>query len=251
LPSRARLASSPAPDFIFGDLFNVLSSEVAAAVGTVPNIESMLGNVGVQPPPLAVQGSSPASGLFGFDKFSSMPLLAEAVREAVAASGLDDSKRRLFLVPLAHVIKLHTSGGVVHTIEVDVEGERKFLAISPQCAVILAASTIESTRLALHSFPTPLMGRNLMAHVRSDFTVRIKRSAWRQKLRFSKLETHASHGFGEDRCERVVCRSRLPHCHREEFVAFSDTSVKHQTEGRGNGRSRAPALLVLVRSHCW
>ena len=45
------------------------------------------------------------------------------------------------------------------------------------CAVVLAASAIESTRLALHSFPTPLMGRNLMAHVRSDFTVRIRRSA--------------------------------------------------------------------------
>jgi len=168
----------PSADFIFGDLFNVLSSEVTAAVGTVPNIESTLGNGGVEPPPLAVQGSSPASGLFSFDKFSSMPLLVEAVREAVGASALDDAKRRLFLVPLAHVIKLHTSGGAVHTIEVDVAGDRKFLSIGPQCAVILAASTIESTRIALHSFPTPLMGRNLMAHVRSDFTVRIKRSAW-------------------------------------------------------------------------
>jgi choline dehydrogenase-like flavoprotein len=38
-------------------------------------------------------------------------------------------------------------------------------------------SGVESTRLALHSFPSPLMGRNLMAHVRSDFTVRIRRSA--------------------------------------------------------------------------
>ena len=60
-----------------------------------------------------------------------MPMLVEAVREAVAASGLDDSKRRLFLVPVAHVIKLHTSGGVVHTVEVDVAGQRKFLSIGP------------------------------------------------------------------------------------------------------------------------
>ena len=43
--------------------------------------------------------------------------------------------------------------------------------------VVLAASTIETTRLALVSFPTPLMGRNLMAHIRSDFTVRVRRSA--------------------------------------------------------------------------
>jgi hypothetical protein len=45
---------------------------------------------------------------------------------------------------------------------------------------VLAASAIESTRLVLHSFPTALMGRNLMAHVRSDFTVRIHRSALAQ-----------------------------------------------------------------------
>ncbi len=36
---------------------------------------------------------------------------------------------------------------------------------------------IESTRLALLSFPTPLMGRNLMAHLRTNMTVRVRRSA--------------------------------------------------------------------------
>ena len=40
------------------------------------------------------------------------------------------------------------------------------------------ASTIESTRLALTSFPTPLIGRNLMAHLRSNLVVRIRRSAF-------------------------------------------------------------------------
>lgn len=49
---------------------------------------------------------------------------------------------------------------------------------APACAVVLAASTIESTRLALESFPTPRMGRNLMAHLRSNTTVRIKRSVF-------------------------------------------------------------------------
>ena len=124
-----------------------------------------------------MQGSAPASGLFSFDKFSSTPLLIEAIRDDVGASGVNDANRRLFLVPTAHVIKLHTANGKVHTIEVDVNGQRKFLPVNPSCDVILAASGIESTRLALHSFPTFLMGRNLMAHVRSDFTVRVKRSA--------------------------------------------------------------------------
>lgn len=167
----------PATDFISGPLFDVLFDAFAAAAGGTPGIETTMGTNGVELAPLAVQGDSPTSGLFSFDKFSSLPLLIDAIREDVAASGLNDANRRLFLVPLAHVVKLHTSGGVVHTIEVEVAGQRQFLSVAPSCAVILASSTIESTRLALHSFPTPLMGRNLMAHVRSDFTVRIHRSA--------------------------------------------------------------------------
>jgi choline dehydrogenase-like flavoprotein len=167
----------PGTEFIFGDLLNVLRAEIGAAVGSLPNIETTIGNNGVEPAPLAVQGSAPSSGLFSFDKYSSLPLLVEAIRDAVAFSGVNDANRRLFLVPLAHVVKLHAAGGVVHTIEVDVDGQRKFLPAGSQCTVILAASGIESTRLALHSFPTPLMGRNLMAHVRSDFIVRVRRSA--------------------------------------------------------------------------
>src|SRR5207237_9523572 len=62
-------------------------------------------------------------------------------------------------------------------VAVHVAGRREFLPVSPGASVVLALSAIESTRLALHSFPVPEMGRNLMIHVRSDFTVRIKRSA--------------------------------------------------------------------------
>jgi hypothetical protein len=131
----------------------------------------------VEPPPLAVQGSAPASGLFGFDKFSSLPLLVDTVRRDIRASGGSDAARRLFVVPRAHVIRLQTAGGTVHTVELDVGGQRRFLGIGAGCAVVLAASAIESTRLALGSFPSALMGRNLMAHVRSDFAVRIHRQA--------------------------------------------------------------------------
>jgi choline dehydrogenase-like flavoprotein len=168
----------PAADFIFGDLFNAMRTEVGAAVGAMANIETTIGNNGVEVAPLAVQGSAPESGLFSFDKYSSLPLLIDAIRDDVAFSGVNDANRRLFLVPVAHVTKLHATGGVVHTIEVDVGGQRKFLPVGPQCAVILASSAVESTRLALHSFPSQLMGRNLMAHVRSDFTVRVHRSAF-------------------------------------------------------------------------
>lgn len=161
----------PDTDFIFGELQAALFPAVTAAAAGVPHL------TGVQRPPLAVQGSAPVSGLFGYDKFSSLPLLVDAVRRDVRSAHGSDTARRLFLVPRAHVVALHTSGGTVHTIEVDVAGVRKFLGIGPGCAVVLAASAVETTRLALQSFPTQLMGRNLMAHVRSDFAVRIARSA--------------------------------------------------------------------------
>jgi choline dehydrogenase-like flavoprotein len=161
----------PDTDFIFGELHDALFPAVVGAAAAVPGLTS------VEPAPLAVQGSPPVSGLFGFDKYSSLPLLVDAIRRDVRGSGGSDAARRLFLVPRAHVVALHTAGGVVHEVEVDVGGQREFLAVGPGCAVVLAASAIESTRLALRSFPSSLMGRNLMAHVRSDFTVRIHRDA--------------------------------------------------------------------------
>lgn len=174
----------PAADFIFGDLYDTLRAEVEVAAAAVPNVDTTMGDAGVETAPLAVQGSAPESGLFSFDKYSSVPLLIDAIRDDISASGVNDAKRRLFLVPAAHVIKLHTGNGVVHTLEADVDGQRRFLPVGPNCAVVLAASAVESTRLALHSFPSPLMGRNLMGHVRSDFTVRVHRSA------FSPLPAH-------------------------------------------------------------
>jgi choline dehydrogenase-like flavoprotein len=124
-----------------------------------------------------VQGGPPVSGLFGSDKFSSLPLLIDRIRRDVRDANGSDAARRLFLVPRAHVVTLHTSGDTVDGIEVDVPSGREVLAVGPGCEVVLAASAIESTRLALHSFPSLLMGRNLMAHVRSDFAVRVARSA--------------------------------------------------------------------------
>lgn len=161
----------PDTDFIFGELQDALLPAVTAAAAGVPALTEVVAA------PLAVQGSPPVSGLFGYDKFSSLPLLIDRIRRDVRDARGSDAARRLFLVPRAHVVALHTSGGVVHAIEVDVLDGRKILGIAPGCKVVLAASAIESTRLALHSFPSPLMGRNLMAHVRTDFAVRIARAA--------------------------------------------------------------------------
>lgn len=168
---------TPTTDFISGPLFNAVQARFQTAGAVVANIETGLGTNGVQEAPLAVQGSPPASGLFGFDKYSALPVLVEAIRDDVDQSGGSDANRRLFLVPKTNAIGLNASGGIVQSVSVVRAGQGMTLPVSPGCAVILAASAIETTRLALHSFPTALMGRNLMAHVRSDFTVRIRRSA--------------------------------------------------------------------------
>ena len=156
-------------DYISGPLFDEVLKKFKGVVGTVSTVD------GIEEAPLAIQASPPASGLFSFDKYSSAPILTDAVRDAASAP---DFRRRLFLVPRAHVTRLDTSGNVVTGLQAVVNGVPRSLAIGPNCAVILAASTIESTRLALESFPTPLMGRNLMAHLRSNTVVRIKRTAF-------------------------------------------------------------------------
>ncbi len=156
----------PATDFISGDLYDALKKAMDLAATKVPTVD------GVEVAPLAVQAAAPV-GLFPFDKYSSAPILTDAIREA---AGDPDSTRRFFLVPRAHAVHLHNNNGVINAIELYYNGQQKFISVSPDCAVVLAASTIESTRLALESFPTPLMGRNLMAHLRSNTTVRIPRS---------------------------------------------------------------------------
>jgi choline dehydrogenase-like flavoprotein len=163
--------------FIQGPLFDLLKQRISTFIqnGSVADINT------VEDPPLAVEGQSPASGLFSFDKYSSATVLIEAARDA---SAQPDSQRRLFVVPNAHVTRLNTTSGAVSGIDVFVNGVKRLLPVRQNCAVILAAGTIESTRLALHSFPTSpgnpaqeLMGRNLMAHVRSNIFVRVNRAA--------------------------------------------------------------------------
>ena len=136
-------------DYISGPLNAELTKQFTAVFKSVPTLDA------IEEAPLAVQAAPPASGLFSFDKYSSAPILADAIREAASNP---DWRRRLFLVPRAHVVKLHTTGDTVTQIEVYVNGQQKFLTVTPMCAVVLASSTIEATRLAMTSFPTPSDG---------------------------------------------------------------------------------------------
>lgn len=165
-------------EFIQGPLFNLLNQRISGAIAanSIAHLDS------AEVAPLAVQGQSPASGLFAFDKYSSVTLLIDAVRDAASQP---DSQRRLFVVPNAHVTKLNVSNGVIGSISVNANGANRSLPIKSNCGVILALGTVESTRLALRSFPTSpnnpaveLMGRNLMAHWRSNIFVNINRSVF-------------------------------------------------------------------------
>jgi choline dehydrogenase-like flavoprotein len=167
---------SQTADFINGPLYEALKTAIQNAAPDTPHIDLTIALNGVEPAPLAVQGEPPASGLFSFDKFSAAPLLIDSIRENAMSSGGNDAQRRLFLVPRAHVTQLEVDGDRVVAIHVYVNGTHERLPLAPTCRVVLSMSTIETTRLALTAFPTPLMGRNLMAHTRSDFTVRIRRS---------------------------------------------------------------------------
>lgn len=161
----------PTTDYISGPLYDAL---LAAFKKSAP-AGSLVGEA-----PLAVQGQAGEAGLFAFDKYSSAFLLIDAIREDIGRRGQGErnAARRLMLMPRSHVTRLLTSGNAVVGMEVYVDGQRQVLGpplLSPATTVVLALSTIESTRLALESFPAPGMGANLMAHLRSNVTVRLPR----------------------------------------------------------------------------
>jgi hypothetical protein len=147
-----------------------LISRLAAAA--VPGIT-------VAAAPLAVRSAVRPGAPFSFDRYSSANLLTKAVREE-ALREPTPADRQLVLVTHVNVTRLLNDGTSVTGLEVHVDGQRSTISIGrelkPNFKVLIATSTIESTRLALNSFPVNGMGANLMAHLRSDTLVTIPRS---------------------------------------------------------------------------
>lgn len=210
-------------DFISGPLHETLRQILFNGIQAGGVTEAIpLNQLPVHPPiqadidqleaPLAIQ-STTRPGFFPFNKFSSAPLLVRAARAAFSESGGDDFKKRLMIVPRCHVIQLLSENVVangqllkrVHTVLTD-QGP----VFVPQGGVVIVAlGTIESTRLALLSFGDVAnanqLGRNLMAHLRSNVTIRIPRSSLPgnlpQELMASALfvkgrHRYADHSFG-------------------------------------------------------
>ncbi len=128
--------------------------------------------------PLAVQARPEHAGFFPLNKFSSVPLLIKAARGAYNETSGDDVRKRLMVVPRCHVMRLGVTNEAGGQRVVSVITERGSIAVGPDCKVIIALGTIESTRLALLSFgENGRTGRNLMAHLRSNVAFRMPREA--------------------------------------------------------------------------
>ena len=187
-------------DFVHGPLHDALKNRLFAGLktrgtsakpalagnrGTVINSATSDGKVIDQlEAPLAVQSFSPRPGFFPLNKFNGVQLLIRAARLAQseaesatpASAGLAaaNANKRLMVVSKVHVIRLETVGRRITRIHTN----QGTLDIPDNGRVFLAMGTIESTRLALATLPNAngRIGRNLMAHLRTNVTARIRRS---------------------------------------------------------------------------
>lgn len=147
--------------------------------------------------PLAVQ-SKTLPGFFPTNKFSAVPGLIRAARLAASqADGVGtaaDARKRLMIVPNCHVQDLITETQTdnwvrVTGVRVWQNGASVVIPLAPprnngQGVVVIALGTVETTRLALTTFQQSLagraaqrMGKNLVAHLRSNLTIRVPKKA--------------------------------------------------------------------------
>jgi hypothetical protein len=244
------IGTSESTDFIQGTLFEKLLEKAKAVFADV--------NLGGEnetrlktptPPPVAVQGQAPESGLFSFDKYSSVTLLLDAIRRDNEQSKSYDPNRRLFLLPNAYAVRILNDRGLATGVRValidrlamgvlenkntsKIVRSMETLELNPGGCVILAGNTIESTRLALNSFPRPaalgpeLMGRNLMAHVRGNHIWQVKRTALSLELN-KPLGNAALHIPGLSRKLRSLDRQGNFHF---QFYASANVNISANSE---------------------
>jgi choline dehydrogenase-like flavoprotein len=143
--------------------------------------------------PLAVQ-STTLAGLFPINKFSAVPGMIRVARlasnDADGTGPTADARKRVMIVPDCHMQELITETQSdnwvrVTGIRVWQNGSSADVMLAPprnggQSAVVLALGTVETTRVARTTFQQSLagragdrMGKNLIAHLRSNLTIRI------------------------------------------------------------------------------
>ncbi len=105
---------------------------------------------------------------------------AEQSTPGNATAAQRDVKKRFMFVDNAHVIRLERNGRQITRIVTN----KGTVDVPANGQVFIALGTIESTRLALTSLPNAngLIGRNLMAHLRSNVTFRVPRDSFSDAL---------------------------------------------------------------------
>jgi hypothetical protein len=177
-------------NFIFGPLQDALQQRLFSGLQASPLTAPVLtGNRGILQEmkdleaPLAVQSAPVSSGIYPLNKFNGLQLLIRAARvaqaEAQQAAPFDlataDAKKRLMIINNIYVTRLVRDGGRIARIETS-QGD---IDVPRGGAVVLAMGTIENTRMALNTVPEKkLIGRNLMAHLRSNLTIRLPQSSF-------------------------------------------------------------------------
>jgi hypothetical protein len=195
--------------------------------------------------PLAVEASPPRSGFFPFNKFSTTPLLAQASRSAreesvqgfPSADGAD-VRKRLMVVPNCHVVRLITdvAGGKAHV--TGVLTNQGFIPLPPHGVAVIALGTIECARVSLLSFGGitnyPLIGTNLMAHLRSNMAIRVPRTA----LKFLKPS--------EKDLEQSALFLKGRHTHADGSVGHFHLQITASAGGGGLGTNSDAELFQKI-----
>jgi len=275
-----QIGTSVTNDFIFGPMHDAMRGQLRQGIDSskisdaIPLAQLPLNLDGVPnnlkdlfklEAPLAVQAQPPRAGYFPFNKFCSVPILVETARLAQNESAGDDVKKRLMIVPGCHVIRLITDGSGNPRRVVAVDTDQGPISVPDGGVIVLALGTIESARLALASLPglptTARMGTNLMAHLRSNLTVRIPRSAIAglpasvKELQASALfvkgrHDHADHQFGHFHLQITAAGLNTPSADseaelfkkipdvdtHERFKQITDTQIVITIRGIGEMR---------------
>ena len=193
-----QIGTATTNDFLFGPLHTEMRNKLFQILsGALTTTDTLTGNRGALnavddlEAPLAVQSASPRAGAFCLNKFNGVQLLMKAVRtaqgeaEQAGIGGADamDAIKRLMVVSNCYVTRLERNGSTITRVWVRSQGVERAIDVPPGGKVFLALGTIENTRLALNTVPEKnLIGRNLMAHLRSNLTFRIPRTAFGQAL---------------------------------------------------------------------
>jgi choline dehydrogenase-like flavoprotein len=285
-----QIGTSVTNDFIFGPMHEQMRAQLRQGIDGnavtdaiplaqlplhLPGVPNNQKNLFKLEAPLAVQARAPRAGFFPFNKFSSVPLLIETARVAQGESATDDVKKRLMIVPGCHVIRLITDGAVDPRRVVAVQTNQGTIPVSDGGVVVIALGTIESARLALVSLPglpsTSRMGANLMAHLRSNLTIRIPRTsiaglpATVKELQASALfvkgrHDHADHLFGHFHLQLTAAGLDTPSADSEaelfrkipdvdtfeRFKGITDTQIVITIRGIGELRPNNPNTRVTL-----